>query len=53
MTEKMYTEKPEVAARVLKLFVEATKTFIEKPDLAEKYVRETRLQGPAQQQGFP
>lgn len=40
MTEEMYRNKPDVAARVLKLFVEATSTFIDKPDVAEKYVRE-------------
>jgi NitT/TauT family transport system substrate-binding protein len=40
MTSKMYTEKPDVAARVLKCFVDATKTFLEKPEVAEKYVRE-------------
>jgi NitT/TauT family transport system substrate-binding protein len=52
MTEKMYTEKPDVAARVLKLFVEATKTFIEKPDLAEKYVREQVFKGQLSSQDF-
>ncbi len=41
MTQQMYSQKREVAERVLKLFVEATKTFIENPTLAEKYVRET------------
>jgi NitT/TauT family transport system substrate-binding protein len=41
MTEKMYREKPDVAARVLKCFVEATKMFIDNRKLAEKYVRET------------
>jgi len=40
MTKKMYEEKPDVAARVLKCFVDATKTFLEKPEVAEKYVRE-------------
>lgn len=40
MTEKMYNEKRDVAERVLKLFVEATKTFLDNPALAEKYVRE-------------
>jgi len=40
MTEKMYKEKPDVAERVLKLFVEATQTFQNNPKLAEKYVRE-------------
>ena len=41
MTEKMYKEKKDVAERVMKVFVEATRTFIENPKLAEKYVRET------------
>jgi len=40
MTEKMYKEKPEVAERVLKLFVDATQTFLDDPKLAEKYVIE-------------
>ena len=40
MTEKMYKEKHDIAERVLKLFVEATKTFIDDPKLAESYVRE-------------
>lgn len=40
MTEAMYKEKPDVAARVLKLFVEATNTFIQQPELAENYVRQ-------------
>jgi NitT/TauT family transport system substrate-binding protein len=39
MTEKMYNEKRDVAERVLKLFVEATQTFLNDPKLAEKYVR--------------
>ncbi len=38
MSEKLYTEKPEVALRVLKCFVEATKLFIDKPELARTYV---------------
>ncbi len=40
MTEKMYKERRDVAERVLKLFVEATRTFQTNPALAEKYVRE-------------
>ena len=40
MTEKMYNEKPDVARRVVACFVEATKYFIDHPDVAEKYVRE-------------
>lgn len=45
MTEKMYKEKPDVALRVMKCFVEATKTFLEKPNVAEKYVREQLFKG--------
>ncbi len=45
MTEKMYKEKPDVAARVLKCFVDATKTFLNNPALAEKYVRENVFKG--------
>ncbi len=40
MTEKFYKEKPEVAQRVLKCFVDATKHFIDNPDVAQKYVCE-------------
>ena len=40
MTEKMYNEKRDVAERVLKLFTEATQTFLNNPKQAEKYVRE-------------
>lgn len=52
MTEKMYNEKPEVAARVLKLFVAATKAFIDDPMLAEKYVRESVFKGQLTSQDF-
>jgi NitT/TauT family transport system substrate-binding protein len=45
MTKAMYEQKPDVAARVLKCFVDATKTFLEKPDVAEKYVREVVFKG--------
>lgn len=40
MTEKMYKERRDVAQRLMMVFVEATKTFIDDPALAEKYVRE-------------
>ncbi|GJE42274.1 hypothetical protein AEGHOMDF_1446 [Methylobacterium soli] len=52
MTEKMYNERPEVAARVLKLFVAATKAFIDDPALAEKYVREQVFKGQLTSQDF-
>lgn len=45
MTEKLYTEKPEVAARVLACFVESTRFFLSHPDEAERYVRETLFKG--------
>ncbi|WP_336490340.1 ABC transporter substrate-binding protein [Methylobacterium nigriterrae] len=52
MTEKMYNERPDVAARVLKLFVAATKAFIDDPALAEKYVREQVFKGQLSSQDF-
>lgn len=45
MTEKMYRERRDVAERLVKLFVEATRTFNENPLLAEKYVRENLFKG--------
>jgi len=41
ITEKLYKERRDVARRFLLCFVEATKSFIDDPKLAEKYVRET------------
>ncbi len=41
MTEKMYKEKPDVAYRFVKLFLDATLQFQRYPDVAEKYVRGT------------
>jgi NitT/TauT family transport system substrate-binding protein len=40
MTEKLVKERPDVALRVMECFVDATRTFLAHPDLAEKYVRE-------------
>jgi NitT/TauT family transport system substrate-binding protein len=45
MTEKLYTEKPDVALRVMRCFVDATRMFIEDPALAEKWVREQMFKG--------
>ena len=45
MSEKMYRERPDVARRVLECFVDATRTFLERPQLAEKYVRERMFKG--------
>ena len=44
MTEKMYKER-DVATRVMKCFVEATKLFLSNPQLAENYVREKVFKG--------
>lgn len=45
MTEKLYRERPEVAQRVLDCFVDATRTFIAQPALAQKYVVESMFKG--------
>lgn len=52
MTEKMYNEKPDVALRVLKVFVEATQAFLKDPALAEKYVRESVFKGQLTSQDY-
>ena len=52
MTEKMYNEKRDVAERVLKLFVEATRTFQDDPKLAEKYVREQMFKNQISEQDY-
>ncbi|TFW34046.1 ABC transporter substrate-binding protein [Massilia horti] len=41
MTEKFYTTKRPLAEKFMRCFVQATKTFIDDPAQAEKYVRET------------
>jgi len=41
LTEKMYKERPDVAYRFVKLFLDATLQFQRNPQLAEKYVRST------------
>ena len=45
MTEKMYRERPQVAARVLECFVDATRTFLKDPAAAERWVREQMFKG--------
>lgn len=52
MTEKMYKERPDVAQRVIKCFVEATKIFQANPALAEKYVREQLFRGQLSDQDY-
>jgi NitT/TauT family transport system substrate-binding protein len=45
MSEKMYKENPEVAQRVMKCFVEATRYFMDHPAEARKYVCEKVFKG--------
>lgn len=52
MTEDFYKTKPDVAARVLRCFVEATATFIAQPDLAEQYVRTSLFKGQLSDQDY-
>jgi len=52
MTEKLYRERPEVAGRLLHCFVEATRTFIADPKLAERYVRETMFKNQISSQDY-
>jgi NitT/TauT family transport system substrate-binding protein len=52
MTEDLYTNKKSIAQRVLKCFVESTKTFLEKPQLAEKYVRAKMFKGQISTQDY-
>jgi NitT/TauT family transport system substrate-binding protein len=45
MTEALYKEKPDVALRVMKCFVDSTRRFIQDPALARKYVVEQMFKG--------
>jgi NitT/TauT family transport system substrate-binding protein len=45
MTEKFYKERRPLAEKFMNCFVQATKTFIENPSVAEKYVREVVFKG--------
>jgi NitT/TauT family transport system substrate-binding protein len=44
MTEKLYARR-DVAERVLKCFADATRYFLDHPDVAEKYVRQSMFKG--------
>lgn len=52
MTEKMYKERPDVALRFIKVFEEATRTFLAHPDLAENYVRQNMFKGQLTHQDY-
>lgn len=52
VTEKFYKEHRPTAEKFMRCFVEATKTFIDNRDLAEKYVRETIFKGQVSHEDF-
>ncbi len=52
MTEKFYKEKPALAAKFMRCFVQATQTFIKDPALAENYVRNTIFKGQISSEDF-
>jgi NitT/TauT family transport system substrate-binding protein len=52
MTEKMYSEKKDVAQRLMKCFVESTALFTKDTALAERYVREQMFKGQISSEDF-
>lgn len=52
MSEKFYKEKPDVALRTMKAFVEATSLFLADPKLAESYVRDSMFKGQITSQDY-
>lgn len=52
MSETFYKEKPDVALRTMKAFVEATALFIADSKLAESYVRGSMFKGQISEQDF-
>ncbi|MBS0660341.1 MAG: ABC transporter substrate-binding protein [Verrucomicrobia bacterium] len=51
MSEKLYQNRA-LALRVMTCFVDATKTFLEQPQLASKYVRETFFAGKVSEEDY-
>jgi len=52
MTEKFYRERRPVAEKFMRCFVDATRTFIDHPGVAEKYVREALFKNQLSGQDF-
>lgn len=52
MTEKFYKEHRALAEKFMRCFVKATKTFIDKPEVAEKYVTGTIFKGQLSKEEF-
>jgi NitT/TauT family transport system substrate-binding protein len=45
MTEKFYNTQRPLAEKFMRCFVQSTKTFLDHPDVAEKYVRDVVFKG--------
>ena len=45
MTEKFYNERKDLAAKFMACFVKAQKTFMDQPDVAEKFVTQDLFKG--------
>ncbi|MNL16522.1 putative ABC transporter periplasmic binding protein precursor [compost metagenome] len=52
MTEKMYKENRAVAEKFMQCFVETTKMFIEKPEIAQEFVVKKMFKGQISDQDF-
>lgn len=52
MTEKFYNEHKEAAGKFMACFVKAQKTFIDKPDVAEKFVTQDVFKGQLKPEEF-
>lgn len=52
MTEKFIKEKPELAQKYMACFVKATKTFMDSPETASKFVREKLFGGQLSETDF-
>jgi NitT/TauT family transport system substrate-binding protein len=52
MTEKFYKEKRPLAQKLMNCFVTATKSFLDDPKLASRYVRETMFKGQISEADF-
>ena len=52
MTEKFYANKRPLAEKFMRCFVQATKTFIDHPQLAESHVRNVMFKGQISKEDF-
>ncbi len=52
MSERLYHQKPALALKIVECFVDATKTFQQDAETAERYVRDTMFKGQISHQDF-